>query len=119
MEYIFYDQTGMPIAYTYGDDIYLYDGTPVAYIYNDSYIYSIRGKHLGFFIDYWIIDLDGNYVFFTDNASGGMVKPTKRVAPVRSVRRVMPVKYTKEVARIKPVRKYNWSNKSGRMFFID
>ena len=117
MEYTFYDKTGSAIAYTYNDDIYLFDGTPVAYIYNNSYIYTIRGKHIGFFTDGWIIDLNGNYAFFTDNAYSGMVKPSKKVVPCKSVRKNMPIKYTREIARIKPVIRYNWSTDSGRSFF--
>ena len=117
MELIFYDKDGTPTAYTLNDDIYLFNGKPVAYIYNQSYIYSIKGKHLGFFDNGYIIDIDGNYVFFTDNSVGGIVKPAKRCTPSRSARMPYPIKLTREIPRIRPVKKLNWSNKSNISFW--
>lgn len=86
-------------------------------IYNQSYIYSIKGKHLGFFDNGYIIDIDGNYVFFTDNSVGGIVKPAKRCIPSRSARMPYPIKLTREIPRIRPVKKLNWSNKSNISFW--
>ncbi len=117
MELVFYDKDGTPTAYTYGDDIYLFNGKPVAYIYNSSYIYSIRGKHLGFLDNGFIIDLDGYYAFFTDNSVGGIVKPVRKNVPPRSARIPYPIKLTREIPRIRPVKKLNWSNKSNISFW--
>ena len=62
-------------------------------------------------------DMDGNYVFFTDNSVGSIVKPAKRCIPSRSARMPYPIKLTREIPRIRPVKKLNWSNKSNISFW--
>lgn len=56
----------------------------------------------------------GNRAFFTENATGGLVKPFKLVRPVKSVCGVRPVRGIREV---KPVRSLRWSNLSNEVYF--
>lgn len=117
MKIVFYNASGEPIAYTEdGVHIYLFDGKPVAYIDRDS-IYSYSGKHLGWYIDGWIKDNNGDCVFFTEEAKGGPVKPVKGVKPVKSVKQVKPVKSVKEVKPVRPVRSLSWSSVLSDAFF--
>ena len=115
---VFYDNHGRPTAYTEDDiHIYLFTGEPVAYLHEDT-VYGYNGRQFGWFHDGWIRDLNGNCVFFTENATGsGPIKPVKHVCPVKCVKRVKPVKHIKRVRRIKAVKKLNWSQLSGVVFF--
>lgn len=87
----------------------LFNGDPVAYIY-DSSIYSFKGKHLGWYENGWIYDNDGYAIFFTENASGGLVKPVKKVTPVRCTTKNKPIKNVKQIKPIKPIKKLNWKD---------
>lgn len=117
MEIVFYDEKGEPIAYTEdGIHIYLFSGEPVAYFYGDS-VYSYSGKHLGWYIEGWIRDNDGDCGLFTEEVKGGPVKPVKRIKPVKSVKQVKPVKSVKEIRPVRPVRSLSWSSLSLIKFF--
>ena len=114
----FYDKMGKPIAYTEdGEHIYLFTGKPVAYIYENT-VYGFNGHQFGWFENGWIRGLQGACVFYTENASGGPVKPVKQVKPVKSVKWVKPVKGVKAVRRVKPVFSYSWSPYYNEMFFL-
>ena len=114
----FYDYTGEPIAYSEDNiHIYLYTGEPVAYFDRDA-VYGFNGKQFGWFNNGWIRDLNGNCVFFTENATGyGPVKPVKHICPVKGVKHVKPVKCVQAVLRVRPVSCLNWSSLSGIAFF--
>jgi hypothetical protein len=114
----FYNYQGRPIAYIADDgiSIYTYAGAPVAYLHQDR-IYGYNGRCLGWFINGWVRDLQGNAVFFTVNATGGPVRPVKAVRPVRGVRGVRPVKSVRQVAPVRPILTLNWSPLSGPGFF--
>jgi len=115
--FTFYDKRGNPCAYTNDEEhIYLFNGTPVAYLYNKS-VYSYTGTHLGFFSNGWVLDNSGYRVFFTEDASGGPVKPVKRVKPVKNVRSTKPVKSVRQVKPVKPTSKLEWSRFSCNKFF--
>lgn len=111
MDIAFYNEQGMPIAYTEDEThIFLFSGEPVAYIYGDS-IFSYLGKHLGWYIQGWIRDNNGDCVFFSEKATGRPIKP------VKSVKQVKPVKNVKEVRPVRPVRSLYWSSLSTEEFF--
>jgi len=113
----FYDKSGRPIAYAQdGKHIYLFSGKPVAYLSGDA-IYTFSGKHIGWFQDGWVRDKKGKCVFFTLDASGGPVKPVKKVKPVKGVKKVKPVKGVKQVKSVKAVKSLSWSGLSGKQFF--
>lgn len=116
-EMTFYDRNGRPICYTQdGEHIYLFSGEPVAYLYDGS-VYAFSGKHLGWYIDGWIRDHNGNCVFFTEHASGGPIKPVRQVRPVKSVKQIRPIKGVKEIKPVRPVRTLSWSPLSSEAFF--
>lgn len=80
----FYNKNGEPIAYLSDDiHIYLFSGEPVAYLSNDA-IFNFDGKHLGWFENGWVFDLNGERVFFTENSSGGHMKPMKSIKEMKS-----------------------------------
>jgi hypothetical protein len=114
----FYDRSGQAIAYLADDgkSIYLYGGDPVAWLSDDS-IYSYSGRHLGWFRDGWVIDGSGGRVFFTQDATGGPVRPIRAVRPVRGVRGVRPVRGVRQVRPARPVRSLSWSELSSEQFF--
>lgn len=114
---VFYNREGRPIAYCEDKEkIYLFNGVPVAYFYNE-YIYGYNGIEYGWFNNGWVRDLNGKCVFYTENASGGVVKPVCRVLPVKGVKQVVPVKAVRRVARVKTVEQLSWSNLSSEAFF--
>ncbi len=114
-----YNFEGKAIAYIFeGEYIYLYDGTPAAFLHNE-YVYAFSGQYLGWIQDGWVIDVEGNRVFFTENATGGPVRPVRHVRPVRGVRKVRPVRGVREVCPPRPVRSLAWSHKSDESFFDD
>ncbi len=117
MSETFYDRNGTPIAYTTdGEHIYLFKGKPVAYISGDS-IYSYSGSHLGRFKNGWVRDNDGYCVFYTQNSTGGPIKPIKKIKPVKGVKSIRPVKSVKNVRPVKSVSKSTWSKISRESFF--
>ena len=114
----FYSRQGRATAYYDSSKgiIYLFDGTPVAYFDGDR-IYHLRGNFLGWYMDGWVYDRDGYCVFFTENASGGPVKPVKGIAPVRGIQKVAPVKGVKQIAPVRPIKHLSWSRYSDESFF--
>jgi len=113
----FYNVDGTAIAYIFDDEyVYLYDGAPVAFL-NDGDIYAFTGRYLGWIQDGWVFGLDGRRVFFTEEATGGPVRPVRKVRPVRGVRKVRPVRGVRQIRPIKPTRTLNWSPRSDRSFF--
>ncbi len=112
-ELIFFDSHGDAIAYVdeADDVIYLLSGEPVA-ILDDESVFAFDGRHVGWFMDGWIRDHHGACVYFTDEATGGPVRPVRSVRPVRGVRQVRPVRGVREVRPIRPTRLMSWSDLS-------
>ena len=113
----FYDYNGTPIAYT--DDethIFTFSGEPVAYIDGDS-VYSFRGSHIGRFDSGLIRDNGGDVVFFTDGASGGPLKPLKKLKPLKGLKKLKPLKGLKVIKPLKPLNSSSWSALSDEQFF--
>lgn len=79
----FYDKNGDPFCYTEDDcHIYDFDGNPIAYIENDC-VWNYDGKHLGFMHNGWIIDHSGDYLLFTEQSTGGPLKPLRSLSPLK------------------------------------
>ena len=114
---IFYDRSGMPVAYSEdGNHIHAYSGHAIGHIHEDS-IYDYSGKHLGWFIDGWVRDHYGHCVLFTDEATRGLVKPKKGKQPAKVVRQIPPAK---GVRKAKPRERKElpfWSALTGVQFF--
>ena len=63
-----FDKNGNPIAYIaddYNKTVYLWDGAPVAYIYEGEHVYGINGRHLGWWLDEILYDVEGARIAFT------------------------------------------------------
>ncbi len=117
IELTYYDSSGKPIAYTEDNThIYLFSGEPVAYIDNGS-VYSFSGRHLGRFENGWIRDNDGRCVFFTEQATGGPMKPIKMMKPMKMMKQMKMMKMTKQMKPMKTVDFLLWSELSGQQFF--
>lgn len=117
MNSTFYDSNGRPVAYTEDDvHIYLFSGEPVAYLDNGS-VYSFSGRHLGRFENGCIRDNNGQCVFFTENATGGPMKPMEMMKPMKSMEQMKPMKGMKEMRPMRPMDSLSWSELSGEHFF--
>ena len=114
---IFYNEYGTPFAYTDDNEhIFTFPGKPVGYIFADK-IYSYNGKHLGWYIDGWIRDINGYCVFFTETATGGPIKPMRKMAPIRSVKTIKPLKRLRSLPHLKPIKRLAWSRYKDMEFF--
>lgn len=63
-----FDKDGNPVAYIaddYNKTVYLWDGTAVAYIYEEEHVYGINGRHLGWWLDEILYNIEGDRVAFT------------------------------------------------------
>jgi hypothetical protein len=113
----FYDQAGSPVAYTDdGKHIFLFSGQPVAYLHRDS-VYSFDGQHLGWVRNGWIYDHNGCGVFFSDDSSGGPLKPFKQFKPFKSFKMLMPLKALRQLPPLKPLWSIYWSDIPVQKFF--
>jgi len=112
-----YELSGLPIAYSDdGVHIFLYSGEAVAYFVEDS-VYAFSGQHLGWRDKGWIIDHDGNCVFFSEQAELG---PQKFM--VQEYRRKMqagplPEKTLRQFEPLRPLMSSKWSRLSAEKFF--
>ena len=100
MEETLYDLEGNPIAYIAYDNntIYLWNGTPVAYLEPDSTIYGYNGKHLGWFEQGVMRNLNGEWNGFNKAAANVFVK----FEPFKAFKQFLPFKSFKEFKHIKP-----------------
>lgn len=63
-----FDKDGNPVAYIaddYNKTVYLWDGSPVAYIYEGEHVYGINGRHLGWWLDEILYNVEGDRIAFT------------------------------------------------------
>ena len=112
-----FDRYGAPIAYSDDmENIYLFSGEPLAYILGDS-VYAFRGAHLGWFIDGWVRDHNGDAVFFTEISKNGPFKPFKQFKPFKSLKLLKPLKGLRELKPLRPINSLSWSSLSGEDFF--
>lgn len=115
---VFYNSSGNAIAYLYDDkeSIYLYDGTPVAYLY-DEHLYSYNGTYLGWIQNGLVYDIWGDVSFFTEDASGGPMRPLRSMRPMKGMRGMKPMKGMRASRPSKPMRSSSWSSLSDEQFF--
>ena len=114
----FYDKNGIPFCYTEDDcHIYDFDGNPIAYIDHNS-VWNYDGKHLGFMHKGWIIDHSGKYLLFSDQSTGGPLKPLKALTPLKRLRSLKPLKRLKELAPLRPLTRLSWSDLTVDEFFV-
>lgn len=114
---VFYDYNGNPCCYA--DDfvhIYSYTGVALGYIHDEK-VWNYEGKYLGCYMNNWIIDRNGYYLFFTENAIGGPLRPLRKLAPLKSLRELRPLKSLREIPPIPPIPTPDWSNLDLNTFF--
>ena len=106
----FYDSNGQPYAYTDdGETIYTFGGAPIAFIDGDS-IYSFSGAHVAFFENGQVWDHSGGVVLFTNQASGGPMKPLKALRPLKGFKSLKPLKGSKALKPLKSLKSLGWSD---------
>ena len=114
---VFYDKGGTPRCYSDDNEhIYSYDGEPLGYIRGTN-VWNYNGRYLGRFYNNWIVDKNGDNVFFTEDAIGGPVKPIRKLAPLKSVKKLRPLKAVREGVPAGLVRSLNWSSQNIHVFF--
>jgi len=117
-ETVFYRKVGEPIAYT--EDriyIYLYDGSPVAHISGIN-IYSFNGRHLGYFIDGWIVDHSGDNVLCSTEAIEKPIIPDLKTPPTKEPKDTLPTSVLPQPRfNLPPQRSTNWSGSTYNEFF--
>lgn len=117
MALTFFDRAGTPVAYTEdGQHLFSFSGQPVGYLHGE-HVYSFSGKHLGTFEDGWLRDHVGGAALFSDSATGGPIKPIKKILPIKGVKQIKPIKGVRAIAPIKAIKSLSWSPLSGGQFF--
>jgi|HigsolmetaAR206D_1030411.scaffolds.fasta_scaffold09337_2 hypothetical protein len=113
----FYDARGRAFAYSEdGETIYTFSGKPIGYIDRGS-VYSFGGKHVGFFEDGQIWDATGKVVLFTQQASGGPIKPRITLKPQKRLKHIKPSKCRQELQPRKVLHSLTWSRHTPEYFF--
>lgn len=113
----FHSRTGDACCYLHdGEHVYLWNGKPVGYLV-DGKVYSFTGRQLGWFDNGWLYDRLNRPALFSADASGGPVKPVRKVKPVKGVRQVRPVRSVRQVGLVRPVRSLSWSPASDAAYF--
>lgn len=117
MEETLYNPDGAPVAYiAYQDDntIYLWDGRPVAFLMPNSSLYGFNGKHLGWFENGIVWDLQGYQVGYNQSALPVYAK----YEPYKGYKRYKPYKSYLQYEKYKPYYKRNRSTISLPQFLI-
>ena len=117
MEETLYDQNGNPIAYIAFNEentIYLWNGIPVAYLCSDKTIYGFNGKHLGWYEDGIVRNLEGYKTGYNKAASLKYVK----YESYKSYKHYKPYKSYKQYSKYKPYYKNSDSNESLSQFLL-
>lgn len=101
MEKTLFEPNGTPVAYLAYDDentIYLWNGTPVAYLHIENMLYGFNGKHLGWYEDGIVWDLNGYTVSFNEKTLSTYAK----YEPYKSYKKYKPYKSYQQYAKYKP-----------------
>ncbi len=117
----FYDQNGEAQFYLYKKEhFYHVDGTPIGYLHENKYVVGYNGEYLGWIYNGWVIDYsDGSHAFFWEFASGGLVRPVRKVRPIRGIRAVRPIRSVRSIRPVRPLRSLSWTRKDIVEFFPD
>jgi hypothetical protein len=120
---VFSDSRGQVVALKDDDDdvVFLWGGRPVAIVDDESAsLYGFDGRHLGWFVEGWIRDHDGACVYYTDEASGGPVRPVRRTRPKRGARTARPRPRARQSPPPRHANQRVWSSLAvGGAFFDD
>jgi len=113
----FYNSNGRPYAYSDdGETIFTFGGKPIAHIDGDS-IFSFSGAHLGFFEGGQVWDHSGSVLLYTENTSGGPLKPLKALKPLKGLKQLKPLKGLKQLKPLKALKNMAWSKQAPEAVF--
>jgi len=104
MQETIHDRNGSAVAYVDYDDestIYMWNGKPVGYLDQNNKVYGFNGKHLGWYEDGILWNLQGERSGFNKNACPVFTK----FEPFKSFKQFKPFKSFKEFAKFKPFKK--------------
>lgn len=118
MQETLFDKTGNPVAYLdFNDDntIYLWNGKPSAYLDSENRVYGFNGKHLGWYEQGIIWNLNGERNGFNKSSLSVYAKNE----PYKSYKNYKPYKSYKQYAKYKPYYKVSTSNESLSQFLMN
>jgi len=117
--YPLFDKHGKAAFFLDQDKIHVYawDGSPVAFVEKEA-VFTFKGRHLGWYEDGWLRDLEGKCVGFDNPGTGGPNPPRVKphLAPPAE-KKEPPEKPAIEKMPERPPRRAAWSEKSDRDFF--
>ena len=117
MQETLFDMRGSPVAYIDYDDediIFLWNGSPVAYLDYESNIYGFNGRHLGWFEDGIVWNLNGEKNGFNKDTIAVPVFVNNE--PCRAAKKFKPFRTFKEFTRFKSPKKTTGSSISLAQF---
>lgn len=104
----FFDSTGQATCYSpEGENIYLWNGQPVGY-FADEKVYSISGRLLGWVANGWLCDRSNRPALFSAGATGGPMRPMRKMKPMKSMRQMRPMKALRPTPHMKSMRGTGW-----------
>ena len=116
MTLTFFNKTGKAVLFTNNkNDIFLFNGIPIGYIQNDS-VYAYFGTHLTWLVDGWILNHNGEAMFFTKNAIGGPRRPAQQSIPNKPTAQTPPNKRTRASPPSIPPKRNSWGNTLDDLF---
>lgn len=103
MEETLFETNGTPVAYIdYSDStIFLWNGKPVGYLDADNCIFGFNGKHLGWYEDGIVWNLQGEITGYNKKTLPVYAK----YEPYKSYKKYKPYKSYKEYTKYKPYKK--------------
>lgn len=113
----FFDNNGRATCYSPdGENLYLWSGEPVGY-FSDNKVYSYSGRLLGWIDKGWLYDRSNRPALFSTDASGGPMRPMRKMKPMKSMRQMRPMKAMRQMPHMKPMRSMGWSNCASGLYF--
>jgi len=117
--YPIFDKNGKAAYFLDKDKIHIYawDGKPVAFV-EKSCVFNFKKKHLGFYDEGWLRDLEGKCVGFAEPGRGGPNPPKARPpAEPPAEKKEPPDKPEIKKMPDRPPRRPIWSPLSDQEFF--
>jgi hypothetical protein len=103
-----FDDSGAPVAFRKGDDLFALDGTHLA-TFDGEWLINHLGKPVAHFSSGWFRDLAGDCVAFMQGASGGPQTPLTQPVPLEPAPGITPMPAVAGVAPVPPLPSVNWS----------
>jgi hypothetical protein len=119
MTLIFFDKTGKAVLFTNTkNDIFSFNGIPIGYIHNHS-VYSYFGSHIAWFFDGWILNHNGEAMFFTKDAVGGPGRPAQQAILNKLTPQTTPNKRARATPPSRSPKRNTWASNLNNLLKID